>query len=72
MKNLLNEANNCLLCKNARCQKNCPIDTPIPEIIKLYKENNLQEAGKILLKITLYLLFARLYVLMKRNVVVTV
>lgn len=48
MKNLLNEANNCLLCKNARCQKNCPIDTPIPEIIKLYKENNLQEAGKIL------------------------
>ena len=47
MKNLLNEANNCLLCKNARCQKNCPIDTPIPEIIKLYKENNLQEAGKI-------------------------
>ena len=48
MKNLLNEANNCFLCKNARCQKNCPIDTPIPEIIKLYKENNLEKAGEIL------------------------
>lgn len=47
-KNLLNEANNCLLCKNARCQKNCPINTPIPEIIKLYKENKFEEAGKIL------------------------
>lgn len=45
---LINEANNCLLCKNARCQKNCPINTPIPEIIKLYKENKLDEAGKIL------------------------
>lgn len=47
-KSLINEANNCLLCKNARCQKNCPINTPIPEIIKLYKENKLDEAGKIL------------------------
>lgn len=46
--NLINEANNCLLCKNARCQKNCPINTPIPEVIKLYKEGNLEEAGKIL------------------------
>ncbi|QJA08078.1 NAD(P)-dependent oxidoreductase [Romboutsia sp. CE17] len=48
MKNLLNEANNCLLCKNARCQKNCPINTPIPDIIKLFKENKIEEAGKIL------------------------
>ncbi|MGL5312528.1 MAG: NAD(P)-dependent oxidoreductase [Peptostreptococcaceae bacterium] len=46
--NNLKEANNCLLCKNARCQKNCPIDTPIPEIIKLYKEDRKLEAGKIL------------------------
>ncbi|RDY26911.1 NAD(P)-dependent oxidoreductase [Romboutsia weinsteinii] len=48
MINILNEANNCILCKNARCQKNCPIDTPIPQIIKLYKEGNIEEAGKIL------------------------
>ncbi|MGL5346181.1 MAG: NAD(P)-dependent oxidoreductase [Peptostreptococcaceae bacterium] len=48
MINNLKEANNCILCKNPRCQKNCPIDTPIPEIIKLYKEGNFFEAGKIL------------------------
>ena len=48
MINNLNEANSCILCKNPRCQKNCPINTPIPEIIKLYKEGNLLEAGKIL------------------------
>ncbi len=50
MLNNINEANRCIVCKNARCQKNCPIDTPIPEIIKLYKEGNLKEAGKILFR----------------------
>lgn len=42
------EANKCIICKNARCQKNCPIDTPIPQIISLYKEGKFEEAGKIL------------------------
>ncbi|WP_459476765.1 NAD(P)-dependent oxidoreductase [Clostridium saccharoperbutylacetonicum] len=45
---LLNEASRCLLCKVPRCKDNCPIDTPIPEIIKLYKEGKLKEAGEIL------------------------
>ncbi|WP_294351718.1 NAD(P)-dependent oxidoreductase [uncultured Clostridium sp.] len=45
---LLDEANKCLVCKNARCQKNCPIDTPIPQIISLYKEGKIKEAGEIL------------------------
>ena len=35
---LLDEANRCLLCKKPRCKENCPIDTPIPDIINLYKE----------------------------------
>lgn len=48
MLNNIIEANRCIQCKNARCQKNCPINTPIPDIIKLYKEGNLKEAGKIL------------------------
>ena len=49
MSNFLNnEANRCLQCKNARCQKGCPINTPIPEIIKLFKENKIEEAGEIL------------------------
>lgn len=42
------EADRCLLCKKPRCKENCPISTPIPEIISLYKEGNLDEAGKML------------------------
>lgn len=45
---LLDEANRCLLCKNPRCKTNCPIETPIPEIVNLYKEGKLKEAGEIL------------------------
>ena len=48
MKELLLEADRCLLCKNARCQANCPISTEIPEVVKLFKEGNLVEAGEIL------------------------
>ncbi len=44
----MNQANYCLMCKNARCQKNCPISTPIPQIVSLYREGNKLEAGKIL------------------------
>lgn len=46
MNNLLLEANRCYLCKNPRCKANCPIDTPIPEIIELYKEGKIKEAGE--------------------------
>lgn len=45
---ILDEANRCLECKNPSCQKGCPINTPIPEVIKLLKSNKLDEAGKIL------------------------
>lgn len=48
MENLLFEANRCLKCKNARCQKNCPISTPIPEVISLFQEDKLHEAGELL------------------------
>lgn len=48
MNELKQEANRCLQCKNPRCQKNCPINTPIPEIIGLYKEDKWMEAGEIL------------------------
>lgn len=48
MKNLILEANRCLKCKNARCQKNCPIDTPIPEVITLFQNGDIHKAGKIL------------------------
>ena len=44
----MDEANRCLGCKVPRCQKGCPISTPIPEVIKLLKDNKLDEAGKML------------------------
>ena len=47
--NLLNEdINRCLICKKPRCKQNCPIDTAIPDIIQLYQEGKIEEAGEIL------------------------
>ena len=48
MKELRLEADRCLLCKNARCKANCPINTEIPEVVKLFKEGKLDEAGAML------------------------
>ncbi|MDF2950851.1 MAG: sudA: sulfide dehydrogenase subunit alpha [Anaerocolumna sp.] len=48
MNHLQEEANRCLLCKNPKCQKGCPINTPIPEIIQYYKDGQMEKAGEIL------------------------
>jgi len=48
MNKLKEEADRCFTCKVAKCRKNCPIDTPIPEVIQLFKENKIEEAGEIL------------------------
>ncbi len=48
MEYLLNEANRCLKCKNPKCKNNCPILTEIPEVITLFQENKIHEAGEIL------------------------
>lgn len=45
---MFEEASRCLLCKKPRCKEHCPISTPIPEVISLYKEGKLEEAGKML------------------------
>ena len=45
---VLDEANRCLQCKVPQCQKGCPINTNIPEVIRLLKDNKLNEAGKML------------------------
>jgi len=42
------EAERCLLCKKPKCQSFCPINTPIPEVIALYKQGKFHEAGKLL------------------------
>ncbi|MGN0983511.1 MAG: NAD(P)-dependent oxidoreductase [Gemmiger sp.] len=45
---VMDEANHCLGCKNPRCQQGCPIHTNIPEVIRLLKANQLNEAGRML------------------------
>lgn len=42
------EAARCLLCRNARCSAACPVHTDVPACQKLYRENKLNEAGKLL------------------------
>ena len=44
------EANRCLNCKKPRCQEGCPVHTPIPTVIRLFKENRLMEAGEMLFR----------------------
>ena len=46
---LLAEARRCLLCKKPKCAlEGCPVHTPVPECMALYREGRLQEAGKLL------------------------
>ena len=47
MKN--NEALRCLLCKKPKCSlTGCPVHTPVPECMALYRQDRLDEAGKLL------------------------
>lgn len=42
---IIDEANRCLNCKKPMCQHGCPVHTPIPHIIQMFKENKLMDAG---------------------------
>lgn len=43
---IIDEANRCLNCKKPMCQQGCPVHTPIPHIIQMFKQNRLMEAGE--------------------------
>lgn len=43
---IIDEANRCLNCKKPMCQQGCPVHTPVPQIIQMFKENRLMEAGE--------------------------
>ena len=45
---IVTEANRCLNCKKPMCQQGCPIHTPIPKVISLFKEGKLMDAGETL------------------------
>ena len=42
------EAMRCLLCPKPRCSDACPIHTPVPECMRYYREDKLEEAGRVL------------------------
>ncbi|MDQ0363216.1 NAD(P)-dependent oxidoreductase [Breznakia pachnodae] len=50
MINILQETQRCLQCKVPFCQKGCPINTPIPEIINLLENESIDAAGEVLFK----------------------
>ena len=45
------EAMRCLLCKKPKCAlQGCPVHTPVPEAMALYREGRLEEAGELLFR----------------------
>ena len=50
MKNLILEADRCFMCKKPKCSSFCPISTPVPEVVGLFKEGLIAKAGEILFK----------------------
>lgn len=44
---VVNEAKRCLSCKNPRCRIGCPIQTPIPQMIELFLQKEILQAGEL-------------------------
>lgn len=47
MFHVLDEANRCIQCPRPLCRQGCPIKTPIPQFIKLFREGQILEAGRM-------------------------
>ena len=45
---VVNEARRCLHCKVPQCRTGCPINTPIPDMIQLFLNSQLDAAGEML------------------------
>ncbi len=43
---MISEANRCLNCKKPMCRDACPVQTPIPDIIQMFREHRIMEAGE--------------------------
>ena len=48
MNDIINEAERCLKCKKPLCSAWCPVNTKVPEIMKLFLEGKIEEAGELL------------------------
>lgn len=49
-RHIVDEAKRCLQCKKPTCQKGCPINTSIPEMINLLLEGDIYGAGEVLFR----------------------
>jgi glutamate synthase (NADPH) small chain len=47
-KHIFDEAKRCLNCKNPRCSKGCPVNTPVNLVIEKFLHGKILEAGEIL------------------------
>lgn len=45
MPDILLQANRCLKCKNPSCQKGCPVLTDIPNVMQMFLNGKIEEAG---------------------------
>ena len=52
MNTIYEKANYCLNCKTKPCQKGCPLNNNIPEFIKNIRENDIEQAYKVLSETT--------------------
>jgi glutamate synthase (NADPH/NADH) small chain len=48
MSTIKSEAQRCLKCKVPGCSKGCPVSTPVPQVLTLFLEGKLREAGELL------------------------
>ena len=46
MQHIINSAQTCLDCKKPKCQTGCPVNTPIAEMIRLFLNGEIKEAGE--------------------------
>lgn len=47
---VVKEANRCLHCKTPACMQGCPLQTEIPDVISLFLQSKLDEAGEMLFR----------------------
>lgn len=45
---VVDEARRCFQCKKPMCREGCPIHTPIPDMIRLFLDSQIDEAGQML------------------------